>query len=256
MPDSGADVAVSLAPAVPAGGQAVRRVLYCVPGAWTDEWFDYPGAWASWCCAFFGWSAAGWHTFLARWQTSSDRRRQEVMAASGLYFFDWRRVPGGSIRGASRVAAALIAEDLRGYLPGVDVTLVGHSKGGSAIKWLLATTVWGEGKPPARAILIDAPLDGLREWAGRLAGLGVDPCRLDGRTCPIPLATINNWLDPSGGRLRGVRNYQTFIWQDYLQPYPPHGMKGFLAARVLRDLGALPATPVPIEASAPLAPLA
>ena len=33
------------------------------------------------------------------------------------------------------------------------------------------------------------------------------------------------------------------VWQDYLNPYPPHGMKGFLAERVLRDVGALEPAP-------------
>ena len=66
-----------------------------------------------------------------------------------------------------------------------------------------------------------------------------EPCRLPAGACRIPCVTINNWLDPSGGRLRGLPNYQTMVWQDYLNPYPPHGMKGFLAERVLRDVGAL-----------------
>jgi hypothetical protein len=77
-------------------------------------------------------------------------------------------------------------------------------------------------------------------------GLGIEPCRLTAAECSIPCVTINNWLDPSGGRLSGLRNYQTLVWQDYLNPYPPHGMKGFLAQRVLQDIGALP--PAQVEA--------
>jgi hypothetical protein len=119
------------------------------------------------------------------------------------------------------------------------VTLLGHSKGGTAVKHLLAQPRDWPGARPARAIFVDAPLDRLRELVGSWMGLKIEACRLDG-TCGVPLATINNWLDPSGGRLKGVRNYQTFVWQDYLYPYPPHGMKGFLARRVLTDLGALP----------------
>jgi hypothetical protein len=161
------------------------------------------------------------------------------MAEHGLYFFDWSRVPGGSIRGSARAAGAAIEADLAGMPRGTDVTLLGHSKGGNAVKHLLG----GGGTLPARAVLIDAPLDWLRETASRLMGLGIEPCRLTAAECSIPCVTINNWLDPSGGRLSGLRNYQTLVWQDYLNPYPPHGMKGFLAQRVLQDIGALPPTP-------------
>jgi hypothetical protein len=219
------------------------RVLYCVPGAWTDAWFDEPGAWWQWCCAFLEWTAEQWQAFAARWRTAPGRMRREMMLRTGLHFFDWQRVPQGSIRGSARAAADLIAADLAALPAAADVTLLGHSKGGNAIKHLLAAERdWGQGAPPARAILVDAPVDWLRETVSRLMGLGIERCRLSGPSCTIPCVTINNWLDPSGGRLRGVRNYQTLVWQDYLNPYPPHGMKGFLAERVLRDVGALPAS--------------
>ncbi|NCV20583.1 MAG: hypothetical protein EBV45_01320, partial [Chloroflexi bacterium] len=52
--------------------------------------------------------------------------------------------------------------------------------------------------------------------------------------------TINNWYDPSGGRLAGVPNYQVRTWNDNFHPWPPHGMKSGLARRVLGDLGAMP----------------
>ncbi len=225
----------------------VRRVLYCISGAWTDAWYDDPGCWSQWCCAFLGWTSPAWETFYARWQTASSSRRERLMATTGLRFFDWARVPGGSTRGSSRAAAIAIAEDLAALPDGADVTLLGHSKGGHAVKHLLAMG-WGRGRPGeggggrvGRAVLIDAPLDWVREMACRLMGLGIAPCRLDPQASTVPCVTINNWLDPSGGRLPGVRNYQTLVWQDYLYPFPPHGMKGFLAERVLGDLGALPA---------------
>jgi len=216
-----------------------QRILYCVPGAWTDAWYDDPGAWWQWCCAFLGWGAAEWGAFYGRWRTAPEAKRRELMAQTGLRFFDWQRVPGGSIRGSTRAASALMAEDLAALPVEADVTLLGHSKGGNAIKHLLATPQDPGGARPARAILVDAPVDWMREIASRLMGLGIERCALDG-SCMVPLVTVNNWLDPSGGRLRGVRNYQTLVWQDYLNPYPPHGMKGFLARRVLGDLGALP----------------
>jgi hypothetical protein len=164
------------------------------------------------------------------------------MAATGLRFFDWQRVPGGSIKGAIRDAAALIAEDLAALRADADVTLLGHSKGGNVIKALLTNPAMlpAGGAKPTRAILVDAPVDWLRETACRWMGFGIERCRFSAKDCPVPVVTVNNWLDPSGGRLRGARNYQTFIWQDYLTPYPPHGMKGRLAAQVLRDVGALP----------------
>ncbi|MGH2350140.1 MAG: hypothetical protein ACRDI2_13905 [Chloroflexota bacterium] len=255
-----------------------RRVLYCVPGAWTDAWYDDPSAWWQWCCAFLGWTAEQWQAFYRRWRTASDRGRETMMDSTGLRFFDWQRVPGGSIRGSARAAAALMADDLARLPADFDVTLLGHSKGGSAIKHLLSAgsdngqgagdvvpsaegeletvgyelpsadgemaTAGREGAKPARAILVDAPVDWLRETAGRLMGLGIEPCPFPA-ACGVPCVTVNNWLDPSGGRLRGMRNYQTFVWQDYLNPYPPHGMKGFLAERVLRDLGATPEEPNP-----------
>lgn len=214
-------------------------MLYCVPGAWTDAWYDNPAAWWQWCCAFLGWSSDQWQAFNRRWQTASGSKRQQMMASTGLWFFDWNRVPGGSIRGSARAAAAAIAEDLAQMPAHTDVTLLGHSKGGNAIKHLLAVDRTWPGAQPARAIFVDAPLDWLREISARIMRLGIERCRLTG-DCGIPMATVNNWLDPSGGRLKGVRNYQTFVWQDYLNPYPPHGMKGFLAERVLRETGALP----------------
>jgi len=168
------------------------------------------------------------------------------MEQTGLRFFDWQQVAGGSIKGSARAAAAVIAADLAELPADADVTLLGHSKGGSAIKMLLAgpwtapaAGVDAAGARPARAILVDAPVDWLRETASRWMGLGIERCLLSSADCPIPVVTVNNWLDPSGGRLRGVRNYQTFVWQDFLNPYPPHGMKGFLAEQVLRELGAL-----------------
>jgi len=220
----------------------VPRILYCVPGAWTDAWYDDPAAWWPWCCAFLGWGTTEWGVFYGRWRTASETKRRELMAQTGLRFFDWQRVPGSSIRGSTRAAATFIAEDLAALPVEADVTLLGHSKGGNAIKHLLTTPASPEvpaGARPARAIFVDAPVDWLRETASRLMGLGIERCSLDG-TCAIPLVTVNNCLDPSGGRLRGVPNYQTLVWQDYLNPYPPHGMKGFLARRVLGDLGALP----------------
>jgi hypothetical protein len=224
-----------------AGGADVPRalrVLYCVPGAWTDEWYDDPGAWWQWCCAFLGWTTDEWRAFYARWRSGSDSVRERLSRQWGLVFFDWRRVPGGSVRGSSRAAAGAIAADLAALPPEADVTLLGHSKGGSALKHLLAEPREWTGARPARAIFVDAPVDWLREWCGRLMGLGITRCVLPSGL-DVPLATVNNWLDPSGGRMRGVRNYQTFVWQDYLNPYPPHGLKGFLAERVLRDLGAV-----------------
>jgi len=224
----------------PSGLRPFTRILYAIAGAWTDEWWDNPGAWWQWCRAFKSWSAEEWRAFHTRWRTAPERKRRQLMEQTGLWFFDWRRVPGGSLWGSSRAAAELIRQDLDQLPPDSDVTLLGHSKGGHAIKHLLSSTRQWSGARPARAIFVDAPLDRLREWASRLMRLNTESCRLDAATCPIPLATVNNWLDPSGGRLKGVPNYQTFVWQDYLVPYPPHGMKGFLAERVLRDLGALP----------------
>ena len=55
----------------------------------------------------------------------------------------------------------------------------------------------------------------------------------------VRVATINNWFDPSGGRLAGVPNYQVRLWNDNFVPWPPHGMKSALARRVLSDLGAV-----------------
>jgi hypothetical protein len=221
------------------------RVLYGIPGAWTDAWYDDPGAWWQWCCVFLGWSADEWRSFYARWRSGSDGVRERLSKQTGLWFFDWQRVPGGSIRGSDRAAADLIAQDLAQLPADADVTLVGHSKGGNALKHLLAVPREWRGAKPARAIFVDAPVDWLREVCSGLMGLGIARCALRiegqrGTAGEVQLATVNNWLDPSGGRLRGVRNYQTFVWQDYLNPYPPHGMKGFLAERVLRDLGALP----------------
>lgn len=225
----------------PHGGRpAPDRLLYCVPGAWTDEWYDEPGAWWQWVCAFWGWSHDEWHAFLARWRHTPDGERRELMARTGVWFFDWRRMAGGSLRGSSRAAAEEIAADLASLPSEVEVTLLGHSKGGNALKHLLAVRRAWPGAAPSRAIFVDAPVDWVREVASGLMGLGIERCRLDPRSCAIPLATVNNWLDPSGGRIKGVRNYQTMVWQDYLVPWPPHGMKGFLAAKVLRDLGGLP----------------
>lgn len=218
-----------------------RRVLYCISGSWTDEWYDNPSAWWQWCCVFLGWPTEQWHAFYNRWRTAPDQKRRDMMASTGLFFFDWRPLPGGSIRGSTRAAAGMIAADLAAFPPETEVTLLGHSKGGNAVKHLLAAPPdWGTGARPARAIFVDAPLDWWRETISGWMGLGVERCRFDGRTVDVPCVTVNNWLDPSGGRLRGVTNYQTLVWQDYLYPLPPHGVKGFLAERVLGDLGALP----------------
>lgn len=216
-----------------------RRVLYCVPGAWTDAWYDDPAAWWQWACAFKPWTGQEWTAFYARWRTAPEAKRHQMMVDTGLHFFDWRRLRGGSLWASSRAAAGLIGQDVAELPPGCDLTLLGHSKGGNAIKHLLASPEQWARARTTRAIFVDAPVDRLRELTGVLMGFKTEPCRLDA-SCGIPMATVNNWLDPSGGRLPGVPNYQTFVWQDYLVPYPPHGLKGFLAQRVLQDLGALP----------------
>jgi hypothetical protein len=232
--------------ASPAGDDAAGRVLYCVPGAWTDAWYDNPVEWRTWCSAFLGWSAPAWSQFLQEWRLAGAGERERLMCVTGLRFFDWRRVPGGSVKGLSRTAAAQIADDLARLPAGSDVTLLGHSKGGNAVAFVLAAhRDWAQGAQPARAVVVGAPVDAPRQLAGRLLGLGIERCRLSQRYLRVPCATVNNWLDPSGGRSRGARNYQTLVWQDHLEPYPPHGLKDFLAERVLSDLGALPPAGAP-----------
>jgi hypothetical protein len=232
------------------GAVAARRILYCIPGSWTDAWYDDPGAWWQWVCVFLGWDVEQWRAFYSRWRTAPESKRAEMSAATGLRFFDWSRVPQGSIRGSARTAADVVAADLAALPPDVDVTLIGHSKGGNVIKYLLSAPREWPGARPARAILVEAPVDWLREFVSWTFRLGIDVCSWPKGGCGLPVVTVNNWLDPSGGRLRGAPNYQTFVWQDYLNPYPPHGMKGFLAERVLRDLGALPSPIVPQEEQA------
>src|SRR5919199_72661 len=96
------------------------RVLYCVPGAWTEAWYDDPAAWWQWCCAFLGWPVEQWHAFYTRWRTAPEHVRWRLMDATGLRFFDWQRVPGGSIKGSIRDAAALMAQDLAQLPAGAD----------------------------------------------------------------------------------------------------------------------------------------
>jgi hypothetical protein len=231
---------VHAAPAVP----PERRVLYCVPGIWTEGWYDNPVVWEPWCRAFLGWTVEEWQRFLRSWRGASPADRQQLETGTGLRFFDWASVPGGSVRGATRLAAEVIAADLARLPVDADVTLLGHSKGGNVVTLVLAVRrAWEQGARPARAIVVDAPVDWPRQAVAQLAGIGVVRSRLTTRYLRVPCATVNNWLDPIGGTSRGARNYQTFVWQDHLDPYPPHGVKGFLAERVLRDLGALPAAP-------------
>jgi hypothetical protein len=246
------EVGAARAPVPPASTSVVRarRILYCIPGSWTDAWYDDPSAWWQWACVFLGWSVEAWRAFYGRWRTAPESKREQMSAESGLRFFNWELVPGGSIRGTVREAAEVLAADL-GKLPqDADLTLIGHSKGGNVIKYLLSVPREWQGAKPARAIMVDAPVDWLRESVSWLMRVGIGPCRWPAAGCGVPVVTVNNWLDPSGGRLPGVPNYQTFVWQDYLNPYPPHGMKGFLAERVLRDLGALPPAPVSQERQA------
>lgn len=239
---------------------APARALVAIPGVWTDEWFDNPDAWWAWACAWAGWSSEDWLRFRAAWDRSGVGRREALALATGIRFLDWRRVPGGSIRGRVDAAVALLVADLRAMPIGTPVTLIGHSKGGNVIKHLLAADrrsreaglhpVWEGGGAPAHAVIVCAPVDPVREVACAAMGLGVRPVRWPGGTPAIPMATVNNWYDPSGGRLAGVPNYQVRRWNDHFVPWPPHGMKSFLARRVLGDLGALPPPglpPVPVD---------
>jgi hypothetical protein len=79
----------------------------------------------------------------------------------------------------------------------------------------------------------------LREIACAVVGLGIRPIGWHGVPDGVRVATVNNWYDPSGGRLRGVPNYQVRLWNDNFLPWPPHGLKSSLAQHVLADLGAL-----------------
>ena len=232
------------------GAPPPRRNLVLVSGVMTDHWFEWPDAWREWINAFHGWAEEEWEAFWSTWRRDgiTDDERRRLMQACGLLFFDWRAVPGGSIRGSVRAAQALLYEQMRGLH---NITLIGHSRGGNVIKYLLtAGHDWVEVEKPRHAIFIDAPIDWLREVCGWLLGTGIGPCRLCPEEVGVTCVTINNWLDPIGGRIRGARNYQTCIWNDYMRPYPPHGMKGRLARRVLADLGALPEQDAAAMASA------
>jgi len=179
------------------------------------------------------------------------------MRSSGVRFVDWRQVPGGSTFGTVDAAAALLQGHLDELPPGTDVTLIGHSKGGNVIKRYLTELIGARhaygmqaagGSEPTnhspratnvRAVMICAPVDLVREATCAALGLGIRPTRWPGVPDGAQVATVNNWLDPSGGRLHGVRNYQVRVWNDHFVPWPPHGMKSFLARRVLTDLGAI-----------------
>ncbi len=238
---------------VPRSAPATRvatRVLYAIPGIWTDTWFDAPDAWWAWACAFAGWSVDDWHRFRSSWSTAGSDARDLISAETGMRFFDWRRLPGGSSFASVDSAVAMVIADLRNMVPGTSVTLIGHSKGGSVIKHLLiaahrATKAdlpvpWDGGATLRHGICIDAPLDLIREVGCIMLGIRprIWPASRPG--VPVTCATINNWYDPSGGRLAGVPNYQVRTWNDNFHPWPPHGMKSSLAHRVLGDLGALP----------------
>ena len=250
-------------PAVPSPRREVAagnppRAIIAIPGVWTDAWFDAPDAWWAWVCVWAGWSLDDWRHFRARWGVSGATERQAITRATGIHFLDWRRVPGGSIRGTVDGALALLTHHLCDLPPGADVTLVGHSKGGNVIKRYLVQIAdadrandrsddrlpsTGRGSPEpirVRAAMICAPVDPLREIACAALGLGIRPSRWSGVPRGVRVATINNWFDPSGGRLRGVPNYQVRLWNDNFVPWPPHGMKSAMARRVLSDLGAVP----------------
>lgn len=250
-------------PAVPTPRREVAagnppRAIIAIPGVWTDAWFDAPDAWWAWVCVWAGWSLDDWRHFRARWGVSGATERQAITRATGIHFLDWRRVPGGSIRGTVDGALALLTHHLCDLPPGADVTLVGHSKGGNVIKRYLVQVAdadrandrsddrlpsTGRRSPEpirVRAAMICAPVDPLREIACAALGLGIRPSRWSGVPRGVRVATINNWFDPSGGRLRGVPNYQVRLWNDNFVPWPPHGMKSAMARRVLSDLGAVP----------------
>ena len=231
------------------------RILYAIPGIWTDTWFDAPDAWWAWVCAFAGWSLDDWHRFRSQWRTAGPDARHLLSTEAGICFFDWRRIQGGSTFASVDKAVAMVCADLREMTRGTSVTLIGHSKGGSVIKHLLiaahrATEAsqplpWDGGATLRHAICIDAPLDLIREVGSVMLGIRprIWPASRPG--VPVTCATINNWYDPSGGRLAGVPNYQVRTWNDNFHPWPPHGMKSGLARRVLGDLGALPGLPGP-----------
>ena len=153
-------------------------IIYCIAGIWTDTWWDNPVAWKSWVCAFHGWSEAEWQQFATLWaQTqqlappAAERARSALMATYRVYFYNWRRTPGGSTHGDVRHAARQVRADLQTLR---NVVLVGHSKGGAVIKYLLgADWPWDAGTRPLGAIFVDAPLDPLRELVG--SGLPVGP---------------------------------------------------------------------------------
>lgn len=225
------------------------RALVAIPGVWTDAWFDAPDAWWAWACHWAGWSIDDWHRFRAAWGRSSDARREALSRVTGIHFLDWRVVPGGSIRGVVADGVRLLRGRLDALPAGTTVTLLGHSKGGNVIKHLLADASRTTGATvdpprggviPAHAVLLDAPVDPVREVACAALGLGIRPVHWRGSPAGLRMATVNNWYDPSGGRLAGVPNYQVRVWNDRFVPWPPHGMKSFLARRVLGDLGALP----------------
>src|SRR5919202_1560322 len=135
-------------------GDAGRAPPPGPPFPWPRVLYFVPAAWWQWCCAFLGWPAEQWQAFYARWRTAPEHVRRRMSDATGLRFFDWQHVPGGSIKGSIRDAASLIAQDLAELPAAADVTLLGHSKGGNAIKALLATPplLAETGAQPARAI--------------------------------------------------------------------------------------------------------
>ena len=219
--------------------------IYCIAGIWTDTWWDNPVAWKSWACAFHGWSEAEWQQFASLWARTqqlaphdADRARSALMAAYRLYFYNWRRTPGGSTHGDVRHAARQIRADLQTLR---NVVLVGHSKGGAVIKYLLgADWPWRRSARDhsARYSWTCRSIHCVRWWERYSDGACAPPCA-GSPPADVSCLTINNWLDLSGGRLRGVENIQVWLWNDNLQPYPPHGMKSRQAPEALGRLRAL-----------------
>lgn len=241
------------------------RAFIAIPGIWTDAWFEAPDAWWAWVCAWSGWTFDDWCRYRATWARSNDSEREALTLATGIRFFDWRRLPGGSTRASVDAAVEVLEHHLSCLAPGTDVTLVGHSKGGNVVKALLQARQARQPKalvPPGailddrlmsaspntgvtfspvtiRAAIICAPVDVVRERIGAALGFGLRPISWQGTPDGVQVATITNLYDPSGGRLHGVPNYHVRIWNDHFIPWPPHGMKSGLARQVLADLGAV-----------------
>lgn len=206
-----------------------------VPGVGSENDYNDPIAWKAWIKALQGWGEDEWGEYYAAWKDAPSWKsspgvttKSEIAKKFGVKIFNWQNVDGGSWFGDVGDAASLLSYQMKDMQ---DVTILAHSKGGAVAEEYLHRMQTGASggalTAVARFALIDPAINPVFDLMGLLGVAGfqhnvVSLANWNGSSRKPAVETINNWLDPIGGRIEGAKNFQALTIESFAASrFPP-----------------------------------